>query len=102
MSACSEKNEQPSRGRGQDERTSSQSAEHGRRVVRRRPAGGAVESAPGKLLSGEFLSGSVTPVWETEARRDKLSVVQPARRSQNQRAPEPLVVTDGPDGRISL
>lgn len=67
-----------------------------------------MESAPGKssgkLLSGEFLSAvrSVTPVWETEARRDQLSVVQQAKRSQNQRAPEPLVVTDGPDGRISL
>lgn len=43
---------------------------------------------------------SVLSVWETEARRDQLSVLHQPSRNQNQRALERVVVTDEADGWI--
>lgn len=62
----------------------------------------------GKRVSGDFLSvqhlvtavSSVLSVWETEARRDQLSVLHQPNRNQNQRALERVVVTDEADGWI--
>lgn len=103
-----------SRGLGEDAQISSKPTKNGLRVVKRHTDGGAVETTPvkssGKRVSGDFLSvqhlvaavSSVLSVWETEARRDQLSVLHQPNRNQNQRALERVVVTDEADGWISL